>query len=78
VTVKYVRTIKKEIMHFGTFIDCNGDWLDTVHFPDTTRRYPLQGVGVYWMKGKVVDDFGAYSIEVKELKKIGMKKDQLA
>jgi hypothetical protein len=26
----------------------------------------------------VVDDFGAYSIEVKELKKIGMKKDQLA
>jgi DNA polymerase III alpha subunit len=78
VTVKYVRTIKKDIMHFGTFIDQNGDWLDTVHFPDTTRRYPLQGVGIYWMKGKVVDDFGAYSIEVKELKKIGMKKDQLA
>jgi DNA polymerase III alpha subunit len=77
VTVKYVRTIKKDIMHFGTFLDANGDWLDTVHFPEATRRYPLQGVGIYWMKGKVVDDFGAFSIEVKELKKVGMKRDPL-
>jgi hypothetical protein len=29
------------------------------------------------MKGKVVDDFGAFSIEVKELKKVGMKRDPL-
>jgi DNA polymerase-3 subunit alpha len=33
VTVKPTYTSKKEKMYFGTFIDVNGDWLDTVHFP---------------------------------------------
>lgn len=31
VTVKDVRTVKGQIMPFGTFLDENGDWLDTVH-----------------------------------------------
>jgi DNA polymerase-3 subunit alpha len=73
VTSKPVYTIKKETMYFHTFIDANGDWLDTIFFPDTASRYPVTGRGFYSMKGKVVDDFGVYSVEVSYCKKIGIK-----
>ncbi|MEO5999457.1 MAG: DNA polymerase III subunit alpha [Chitinophagaceae bacterium] len=73
VTTKPVRTIKGETMHFGTFLDKHGDWLDTVHFPDITRRYPVQGKGFYEMKGKVVEEFGVYSVEVGYCRKMGIK-----
>lgn len=60
-------------MYFGTFIDMNGDWLDTVHFPDVNLNYPLSGKGFYSMKGKVVEEFGVYSLEVKYCRKAGIK-----
>ena len=69
-----MHTSKGEMMQFGTFLDPNGDWLDTVHFPDVTKRTPLSGKGFYQMKGKVVEDFGVYSVEVQWMKKIGMRK----
>lgn len=73
ITTKPVRTIKNEMMFFGTFIDVNGDWLDTVHFPDVNHHYPLGGKGFYKMNGKVVEDFGVFSLEVKYCKKVGIK-----
>ncbi len=65
--------MKNEMMYFGTFIDVNGDWLDTVHFPDVNRYYPLGGKGFYKIIGKVVEEFGVYTIEVKLCKKVGIK-----
>ena len=73
VTTKPVHTVKNEMMYFGTFIDVNGDWLDTVHFPDVNHHYPLGGKGFYKMNGKVVEDFGVFSLEVKFCKKVGIK-----
>jgi DNA polymerase-3 subunit alpha len=73
ITQKPVRTVKGELMQFGTFIDQHGDWLDSVHFPDVTSKVPLSGKGYYHLKGKVVDDFGVYSLEVKWMKKLGLK-----
>jgi DNA polymerase-3 subunit alpha len=73
ITQKPVRTVKGELMQFGTFIDQNGDWLDSVHFPDVTGKAPLSGKGYYHLRGKVVDDFGVYSLEVKWMKKLGWK-----
>jgi DNA polymerase-3 subunit alpha len=61
-------------MFFGTFIDNNLDWVDTVHFPDTARAYPLHSGGFYKITGRVVDDFGVYSIEARRTEKIGFKK----
>lgn len=60
-------------MYFGTFIDANGDWLDTVHFPDVNQNFPLGGKGFYRMHGKVVEDFGVFALEVKYCKKIGIR-----
>jgi len=75
VTIKYVRTVKKEWMHFGTFVDCNGEFFDTVHFPQSLKEYPFRGNGVYLMKGKVVEDFGFPSIEVEKMVKLPIEAD---
>ena len=34
-------------MKFGTFLDINGTFFDTVHFPPSLKQYPLYGNGVY-------------------------------
>lgn len=74
ITYKPVRTVKGDTMCFGTFIDVQLDWIDTVHFPDSLQRYPLQGNGFYRLTGKVVEDFGVYNLEVHQMHKIGLKK----
>ncbi|EFK57692.1 DNA polymerase III subunit alpha [Sphingobacterium spiritivorum] len=73
VTIKETSTIRKERMVFGTFLDCNADWLDTVHFPVTLQYYPFLGNGFYQLTGKVVEEFGVYSLEVSRMKKIGYR-----
>jgi DNA polymerase-3 subunit alpha len=73
ITYKPVRTIRGELMCFGTFIDAALNWLDTIHFPDSLQRYPLQGNGFYALTGVVVEDFGVLNLEVSHLKKIGLQ-----
>ncbi len=75
VTIKYVRTVKKEMMHFGTFLDVKGEFFDTTHFPDSLRNYPFRGHGIYLMLGKVVTEFGYASIEVEKLAKLPLHSD---
>ncbi len=72
VTTKDTRTMKSEIMHFGTFYDARGEFFDTVHFPDVARKYPFRGRGFYRIKGKVTEEFGVYQIEVSEMIKVPM------
>jgi DNA polymerase-3 subunit alpha len=76
VTIKYVRTIKNDIMHFGTFFDSNGEFFDTVHFPQVARDYPFKGKGVYLIKGRVVEEFGFASVEVEKMAKLPLVKDR--
>jgi DNA-directed DNA polymerase III PolC len=78
IAYKVVPTKKNSTMSFGTFIDSNLDWVDTVHFPDSFSNYPLQGNGFYLITGKVVEDFKAYSVEVSHMKKIGYKERKYA
>jgi len=73
ITSKPVHTVKNETMFFHTFIDADGDWLDTIFFPPVSGKYPVTGRGFYSMKGKVVEEFGVYSVEVNFCKKIGIK-----
>ncbi len=67
VTCKYTRTLRGEQMMFGTFLDRTGAFFDTTHFPDTCRRFPLRGKGCYRIRGKVVEEFGFYSLEVIQI-----------
>jgi DNA polymerase-3 subunit alpha len=70
VTIKYVHTVKKEIMQFGTFIDAKCEFFDTVHFPPSLKQYPFRGDGMYLILGKVVEEFGFPSIEVEKMAKM--------
>ena len=67
VTIKYVRTCKGETMVLGTFVDCQGEAFDTVHFPKTLKNWPFQGDGVYLLLGKVTEEFGQPSLEVEKM-----------
>ncbi len=75
VTIKYVRTSKGEVMHFGCFLDEQGEFFDTVHFPDSLRDYPFKGNGVYLLLGKVTSEFGHPSVEVQKMAKMPVAAD---
>lgn len=70
VTTKTTNTVKGELMYFGTFYDQQGEVFDTVHFPDVAKKFPFRGRGFYFIKGKVVEDFGIATIEVSSMEKI--------
>ncbi len=75
VTTKYVRTIKKETMYFGCFIDHEGRFFDTVHFPAVNRQYPFRGRGVYLLKGQITQEFGQPSLNVHKMARLPVKPD---
>jgi len=76
VTIKYIKTIKKEWMNFGCFIDPEGSFFDTTHFPQSLKYYPFKGAGTYLIMGKVVEEFGYPSVEVEKLAKLPIKADK--
>ncbi|MDA3912059.1 MAG: DNA polymerase III subunit alpha [Bacteroidales bacterium] len=75
VTIKYVKTVKGEIMYFAAWVDQNGNYFDSVHFPDSLKLHPFRGKGVYLLRGKVVEEFGHPSIEVHALRKLEIQQD---
>jgi len=76
VTIKYVKTIKKDWMNFGCFIDSEGDFFDTTHFSQSLKNYPFKGGGTYLILGKIVEEFGYASLEVEKLAKLPVKPDK--
>jgi DNA polymerase-3 subunit alpha len=70
VTTKNTQTTRGERMHFGTFLDLEGMWIDTVHFPPSVRAFPFRGPGCYLLKGKVVEEFDHITIEIQEQERL--------
>ncbi|MEQ8905222.1 DNA polymerase III subunit alpha [Ekhidna sp.] len=70
VAIKNTGTSNGKRMNFGTFIDREGQFIDTVHFPPSAARYPFRGRGVYQLVGKVVEEFDFYSLEVDRMEKV--------
>ncbi|RYU96530.1 DNA polymerase III subunit alpha [Emticicia agri] len=75
VTWKSIRAKNGNLMGFGYFYDLSGKFFDTVHFPYSLEKYPLRGSGIYYLKGKVVEDFGFYSIDIESMRKVELKPD---
>ncbi|MEJ7586866.1 MAG: hypothetical protein WKI04_04825 [Ferruginibacter sp.] len=67
---KTVHTKNNKTMWFGTFLDFDGNFFDTTHFPNNTPAYPFRGTGCYLIFGKVVADFGFPSLEVIRFAKL--------
>ncbi len=75
VTTKYVKTTRGEIMHFGCFLDSEGEFFDTVHFPDSLREYPFKGHGIYLMLGRVSLEYSHPSVEIQKMVKMPVVSD---
>lgn len=76
ITTKPVTTVKRELMQFGTWVDMNGHFFDTTHFPDALKKFPFKGRGVYCICGKVVLDFGFPGLEVESMEKLPFVSDE--
>ncbi|RZK48778.1 MAG: DNA polymerase III subunit alpha [Pedobacter sp.] len=70
VTEKPVRTKNNEKMWFGTFLDVDGEFFDTVHFPKNQPKYPFRGAGCYLILGRVILEFGCPCIDVIQFAKL--------
>ncbi len=67
VTYKYIRTVNHRLMHFGSFLDDEGEFFETTHFPQAVKNYPFKGNGAYLILGRVVSEFGRASVEVEKM-----------
>jgi len=66
---KHVPT-KRGTMFFGTWIDAEGEYFDTAHFPDNLSQYPFQGGGCYLLSGIVEVDFHFPTITILKMAKM--------
>ncbi len=76
VTRKNVTTVSRKLMNFGTWLDCEGKFFDSTHFPPVLARYPFKGKGCYVITGRVVQDFGFPSLDVETMEKMAYIKDE--
>ncbi len=67
VSIKHTQTSKGDRMYFGTFLDTEGMWIDTVHFPQAAKAFPFNGPGCYRLIGKVTEEFDFTSIEIQQM-----------
>ena len=61
---------KKGNMYFGTWIDNEGTYFDTVHFPDNLLQYPFLGGGCYLLLGVVEVDYHFPTITILKMAKM--------
>ena len=72
---KPVRTSNKQNMFFATFLDSEGQYFDTTHFPDVAAKFPLRGKGCYLIKGLVTVEFDFPSLEVEYMEKVHLREE---
>lgn len=61
---------KKGNMYFGTWIDHEGTYFDTAHFPDCLAQHPFQGGGCYLLLGNVEVDYHFPTITITKMAKM--------
>lgn len=73
---KDVRTVKGELMHFGTWLDREGMFFDTTHFPNFAKSSPFRGKGIYHIEGRVTEEYGFPALEVVKMERLAWRKDE--
>jgi DNA polymerase-3 subunit alpha len=75
VTTKHTTTSNGKRMYFGTFLDRDGHFIDTVHFPPVAEKYKFRGKGIYSITGKLIEEFDCTSIEVTKMERLSIVED---
>lgn len=68
-------TSDSKLMFFGTFLDQQGDWLDSVHFPIVAAQFPFRGPGIYNVYGTVTNEQGFIAVEAERMEKMSIIED---
>ena len=69
ISTKHVPTLRGD-MYFGTWIDVNGHYFDTAHFPDSLKTYSFKGGGCYALLGIVKLDYNFPTITISKMEKL--------
>lgn len=69
------KTSTGKLLRFCTFVDREGHYFDTVHFPNVVNTYLIHGIGVYACYGKVTEEFDFCSIAIIWSKKMSIVPD---
>ncbi|SFZ89545.1 DNA polymerase-3 subunit alpha [Flaviramulus basaltis] len=75
VNTRFHKASNGKLIRFCTFIDKDGHYFDSVHFPKVVDKYPIHGLGVYACHGKVTEEFGFCSLDIQWTKKMSLKPD---
>ena len=75
IATKNTKTSNSKVMHFGTFLDYDGNFIDTVHFPPIAAKFPFRGKGIYTITGKVMVEFDCVTIEVSQMEQAAIIED---
>ncbi len=67
ITLRKTRTSQNQYMYFGNFYDVNGNFFNTVHFPMVAKKYPIHAKGVFLCYGKLVNEFGHFSLIIDKI-----------
>ncbi|MDB4678101.1 DNA polymerase III subunit alpha [bacterium] len=70
VHIRGTHTSNGQYMTFGNLIDLEGQWINSVQFPNVAARYPFRGPGIYKLRGKVTEEFGHTSLETTYVERI--------
>ena len=71
---KHVPT-KRGTMYFGTWVDVQGNYFDTAHFPDSLAEYPFKGGGCYLLLGTVEVDYHFPTVTIHKMAKMAFISD---
>lgn len=75
VNTRFNTTKHGKSMRLSTFIDCEGEYFDAVHFTNVVDKFPIHGRGVYYCYGCITEEFGHYSMKVIKTEKMPLKAD---
>lgn len=62
-------------MNFGTWIDAEGNYFDSTHFPRCLAQYPFQGGGCYLLLGRIDVDFSFPSLVIEKMARLPFIQD---
>ncbi|UMQ41614.1 DNA polymerase III subunit alpha [Chryseobacterium sp. Y16C] len=66
---------KKDDMYFGTWIDAEGQYFDTAHFPDSLKKFPFKEGGIYLLQGTVEVDYHFPTVTITRMAKMPLIAD---
>ncbi|SKB64875.1 DNA polymerase-3 subunit alpha [Soonwooa buanensis] len=65
----------RDDMYFGTWIDAEGQYFDTAHFPDSLSKFPFKEGGIYLLLGTVEVDYHFPTVTIIKMEKMPLIAD---